>query len=135
MSSCDCVISKNDWDKKGYPRITVDGKKVFLHGEVYRRTRGAIPLNMCVCHRCDTPSCINPDHLFLGTITENNKDRDLKGRQAAGDRHGRTVIPNAMLPYVRHMHAQGVSVIAIARAYGAGNATVSRIVTGRERRC
>ncbi len=43
---------------------------------------------MCVLHRCDTPACINPDHLFLGTRHDNNLDRDKKGRQVAGGNKG-----------------------------------------------
>jgi hypothetical protein len=35
---------------------------------------------MCVCHRCDNPPCVRPDHLFLGTVQENNEDRERKGR-------------------------------------------------------
>lgn len=51
--------------------------------------RGPIPDGLCVLHRCDNPSCVNPDHLFIGTQLDNIADRDRKGRQARGVRHPR----------------------------------------------
>lgn len=48
---------------------------------------------LLVCHRCDTPACCNPDHLFVGTESDNARDRDAKGRQATGERHGSRTKP------------------------------------------
>jgi len=69
------------------------GKSHFL-GKVYRANIlsyllrvGEIPQGMFVCHHCDRPGCINPEHLFLGTPKDNSQDMVKKGRSCKGDRH------------------------------------------------
>lgn len=65
----------------GYGRLRVDGKKVLAHRASYEEFNGAITDGLLVCHSCDTPSCINPDHLFLGTDKDNFHDSLNKGRR------------------------------------------------------
>lgn len=69
--------SKND---KGYGRIR-SGKKTFrAHRVSYEAFHGPIPKGHGVLHKCDNPSCINPDHLFSGTQFDNMSDASTKGR-------------------------------------------------------
>ena len=65
------------------------GVNADAHRVAYELMIGPIPLGTFVCHRCDNPPCVNPDHLFLGTGADNVRDRDEKGRQAKGQGHGR----------------------------------------------
>jgi hypothetical protein len=74
-----------------YGRIVVDGKQVTTHRFSYELHNGPIPEGegyhgTCVLHECDTPRCVNPDHLFLGSNKENVEDRNSKGRQYGGRR-------------------------------------------------
>lgn len=66
--------------KKGYGRVTRDGKHWRLHRYVWTLVNGPIPEGMQVCHHCDNPPCFRLDHLFLGTNRLNVDDKMAKGR-------------------------------------------------------
>lgn len=73
----------------GYGTIGVHGKSVLAHRVAWTLYRGEIPVGMCVLHICDTPPCVNPAHLFLGTPRDNAVDRQKKGRGDDGSHQTR----------------------------------------------
>ncbi len=68
---------------KGYGRFCYNGIRPLAHRFSHELYNGPIPEGLLVCHKCDNSSCVNPEHLFLGTIQENNLDRDKKNRQVS----------------------------------------------------
>lgn len=66
--------------RSGHRRIWFEGRMRLAHRVAWMITNGPIPDGLCVLHRCDNPPCVNPAHLFLGTVQDNNADRDAKGR-------------------------------------------------------
>ncbi len=82
------------------PQVKVIG----AHQASWKLVRGDIPKGQCVLHTCDNHFCVNPLHLFLGTKTDNNKDRDAKGRQAKGERNGHAIITEDQVHKIRALH-------------------------------
>jgi len=68
----------------GYGAFKLNGKTLSAHRVSYELFIGVLPENMLVCHKCDNPSCVNPEHLFVGTPLDNNIDMWKKGRWVSG---------------------------------------------------
>lgn len=75
-----CWLWTANIGRNGYGQIQIKRRPVPAHRAAWELFKGPIPKGMHVCHRCDTPACVNPDHLFLGTMSDNIKDSYAKGR-------------------------------------------------------
>src|SRR5690606_21185999 len=83
-----CWIWLGEMASGGYGRIYVDrGRREAAHRVFYREMVGEIPDGMCVCHKCDTRCCVNPSHLFIGSLRDNAIDMSKKGRSMYGERN------------------------------------------------
>jgi hypothetical protein len=75
-----CWLWTGALNSKGYGSMGFEGKTTSTHRLSYLWFKGEIPEGMFVCHTCDVPSCVNPEHLFLDTNSGNMKDMFKKGR-------------------------------------------------------
>lgn len=147
-----CWLWTGAVDKDGYGQIKEHGKQVKAHRVSWKIHHGELPEFSVVCHQCDTPSCVNPAHLFLGTHADNMKDRDAKGRTslcgARGDANGRRTRPDLIkrgfdcpasllsveqVDEIMRRIADGASVLKIAEEHGVSDATVRRSIKRRRR--
>lgn len=142
-----CWIWIGAADVYGY--TSVEGTQQLAHRVSWEVHFGP-PGDLFVLHRCDTPLCVRPSHLFLGTQADNIADRTQKKRHASGETHGSRTRPDRVPQGERHgmskltdveVHALrveyangGVSQPQLARKYELAQATVSSILLGKTRR-
>jgi HNH endonuclease len=76
----DCIEWSHRKSGGGYGMLRIDGRSVYAHRGAWTRANGPIPAGMCVLHVCDNPPCVNPEHLWVGTMADNMRDRSAKLR-------------------------------------------------------
>ena len=120
----------------GYGVVCINSRRYLAHRVAWEMAHGHVPNNLCVCHRCDTPPCVNPAHLFLGTHSDNHADMWRKGRGkthiAFGTANGNHRLTPALVrairaTYVPHEHG----LLKTARLFGVAKRTVWLIVNNR----
>lgn len=79
-----CILFLGQQSHNGYGRFVSNGRRVAAHRYAWVQAHGPIPSGQMVCHKCDTPACVNLNHLFLGTCKENKRDSMRKGRHSRG---------------------------------------------------
>lgn len=99
-------------------------KKEGAHRISWRLHFGAIPKGKLVCHKCDNRPCVNPNHLFIGTIKDNHHDAMRKGRNVKGERVGNSKLTEAK---VRQIRASNLGCIRAARFFGVSKGTILRV--------
>jgi len=128
-TSGDCWEWQAHKDKQGYGGFGIDGKKVLAHRYAYILTHGDIPDGLCVCHHCDNPSCINPDHLFLGTRMDNMADARAKDRPInRGEKNRNSRLVENDVREIRRLGSLGIKQSLLAKMWKTSDQNISNII-------
>ena len=113
----------------GYGTFRLRGINEKAHRASWLMFRGEIPDNLFVCHHCDIKTCVNPDHLFLGTHMDNMRDMMRKGRspRSVGERAGKSKLTSNQVLEIRRVHRRGLAG-KLAKEYGVTKQNIQNIV-------
>lgn len=112
--------------RNGYGSVTHQRRSLGAHRLAFALFAAPIPHGMSVLHHCDTPLCVNPSHLWLGSQADNLKDMVRKGRYKSVRGHGR--LTEDKVRAIRSRAASGVPQCALRREYGVCRSSISQIV-------
>lgn len=116
----------------GYGKFKVESRTRSAHRFSYELRHGPIPEGMIICHTCDNPPCVNPDHLFLGTNKDNSRDMVAKNRAARlrGERANGVKLTTEDVLEIRRLRKAGVACEEVARQFSLTKAHVWRVAQG-----
>jgi len=128
-------------DRKGYGKLYLHGVPWLAHRLAWEFTYGPLSLDVCVLHYCDNPPCVNPRHLWLGTVVDNNKDCIRKGRRLSSYT---AKLTNADVTKIRELRGMGelvsttyrvgirgmTTIPALAKRFGVSKTTIANILYG-----
>jgi len=119
----------------GYGHWRYKGKTHLCHRLSWMFTNGEISDGLCVCHHCDNPKCVKPDHLFLGTHADNVRDKVTKGRARGktmfGEDNPASKLDKRQVRRIRHLRKEcGFTLSRLAELYDVSIATIHRVIDG-----
>lgn len=125
--SGDCWLWTAYKKKGGYGTFNVEGTMITAHRFSWQIHFGGIPEGMNVLHKCDTPACIRPEHLFLGTQQDNIDDMVEKGRQQKGEKHGNAKLDEEIVLCIRKYYPMFTQK-KLGEFFNVGQNTISKVV-------
>lgn len=113
----------------GYGTIVVSNRHEMAHRVSWTLNVGSIPQGLKVLHRCDNPACVNPEHLFLGTSSDNIEDMISKQRNPRGEQHGHAKLTWPQVRLIRELRSH-YGKRRLAKIFGVSPSTIQFIWNG-----
>lgn len=129
----DCLEWTGAISSSGYGTIGVGRSSLKSHRVAFELVNGYLPPDAYVCHRCDNPRCVKPDHLFLGTAKDNIQDCVRKNRRNTpkGADSSRARLTESDVVGIRLKHSAGQTQRSLANEYSVGLSAIKHILHGR----
>jgi hypothetical protein len=121
------IITSHELNKDGYSEIMIRGRTLKIHRHIYEQCFGEIPRGLVIRHKCDNPSCINPEHLETGTLQENIADMISRNRQAKGSKKPFSKLRECDVIEIKKMLLDGMTNRSIAKKYQVDESIISEI--------
>ena len=113
----------------GYGQLWIARRKVMAHRHSWEWHFGPIQSGKMICHKCDVRNCVNPDHLFIGTALENNRDCLRKGRAAIGSKNGQSKLTEDKVRRIKALPPNS-NLWRVAELLGVNRSTIERVLRG-----
>lgn len=125
------ICTSHAKDKDGYIRYGKEKKNTKMHRHIYEECFGEIPEGMLIRHKCDNPSCINPEHLELGTNRQNKDDMIKRGRVLKHENHPSNKLKWDDVNKIRDMYKQGVTQKELSEKFNVSQTNISKIILNK----
>jgi hypothetical protein len=112
-----CWLWSGSLNTHGYGQVRLNGKQEVVSRVSWRWAYGAIPDGLNVLHHCDTPACVRPDHLFLGSTADNAADMVSKKRHRFGSRHPHSKLSEESVAEIRSRGDAGEGFTSISKDF------------------
>ena len=114
----------------GYGQMRFRGRLTMAHRIAWLLGHDEIPPGMCVCHKCDNRRCVNPEHLWLGTMLDNQHDMSAKGRcnPRRGENHPHRKLTVDQVRGMRQLRSEGATFAQLGIRYGISAVNAQNVV-------
>ncbi len=126
-----CWIWMGSRNRLGYGYFYYKGKHTRAHRASYQIFNTTPIGNLYVLHKCNNPTCVNPEHLYAGTPADNMRDKVNSGRSTQGEKHPSAKLNYKKVALIRALSKEGASQNIMASHFGVNQSQISRIVHNR----
>lgn len=129
-SPCGCWLWTGSTSTNGYGNLRGTDRNVSAHKTSYQIYKGSVPNGLLVLHRCDVRNCVNPDHLFLGTSSDNMIDMFSKnrGKVHRGEKHFRSKLKSGSIQIIKDTYKAGFTQKDIANYFHVDQRVICKVV-------